>query len=238
MAYRNKDKIIQGGARGEIGVQSESYSLFFWSLNRDRLEVEKIHYPSSRIADRPETWYNTVSTKYNISRSLKLQPCSISLLIPATAVANALVLEKVMGNSLVPAQDFDCQVWKSFFPFTLQTFFPRTFLFDFFPWIPHGFSAYSILLSPPPAQFHPWTAPVCLFQMEFWLIWDWAALAICCLQKRDETLYHKWSLLWCPWRNHEGSDKQSLLRLALQVSPLHLDTSWFQYFCKMSTSNN
>lgn len=132
MAYRNKDKIIQGGAREEIGVQSESYSLFFWSLNRDRLEVEKIHYPSSRIVDRAETWYNTVSTKYDISRSLKLQLCSISLLIPAKAVANALVLEKVMGNSLVPTPDFDCQVWKSSFPFTLQAFFPRTFLFDFF----------------------------------------------------------------------------------------------------------
>lgn len=132
MAYRNKDKIIQGGAREEIGVQSESYSLFFWSLNRDRLEVEKIHYPSSRIVDRAETWYNTVSTKYDISRSLKLQLCSISLLIPAKAVENALVLEKVMGNSLVPTLYFDCQVWKSSFSFTLQAFFPRTFLFDFF----------------------------------------------------------------------------------------------------------
>lgn len=85
------------------------------------------------------------------------------------------------------------------------------------PWSPCGFAADAILQPPLPAQSHLWTAPQHLFQMELWLIWDWAALAICCHQKRNEMLHSKWSF---PWRDQTA---QSLPSLDLQVSPLHPD---------------
>lgn len=62
------------------------------------------------------------------------------------------------------------------------------------------FTAHSVLLSLLTAHSCFWTVPQmhCLFQMEFWLTWDRAALAICCQQTRDEAPQHQWSFLSAP----------------------------------------
>ena len=103
------------------------------------------------------------------------------------------------------------------------------------------FTAHAILLSPLSAQSHLWTIPHmhCLFQMEFWLIWDSATLAICCRQKRDEAPHHKRSFLRCPLRKDEGPNHTVLTQTCPTgfTSPSG-HSSQFQYFCKMSSSTN